>query len=327
MNKRTLGKTSLELSVIGFGAWAIGGDRWRFGWGPQDDRESVDAIIRALDLGINWIDTAPVYGLGHSEELVGKAVQGRRDKVVIATKCSLVWDASGRISSSLARESIRRECEASLRRLRTDVIDLYQIHWPNDDARIEEGWAELGRLIDDGKIRHAGVSNFDVSQMDRAQALRPIASLQPPYSMLRRQIEAEVLPYCASRRIGVLAYSPLQSGLLSGTFDPRRLTPTDWRSRDAEFKEPALSATLQLVEGLRALAGDHHRSVAELAIAWVLRRPEITSAIVGARRPDQIAQTAGAADWTLTEAEIDTVERLLEARRRQIPDSDTRFRE
>lgn len=326
MRKRRCGSTGLELTVIGFGAWAIGGGNWRFGWGPQDDEEAVAAIRRALDLGVNWIDTAAVYGLGHSEELVARAVEGKRDDVILATKCSLVWDDRGAISSSLRRESVRRECEASLRRLRTDHIDLYQIHWPNDDAHIEEGWTEVGRLIDEGKVRYGGVSNFDAVQLGRAGRIRPVASLQPPYSMLRRQAEDDLLPYCAQQGIGVVAYSPMQSGLLTGSFDRTKLAADDWRARDPEFQEPALSATLTLVQGLREIASARGRSVGQLAIAWVLRRPEVTSAIVGARRPSQIEQTAGAADWQLSEDEIAAVERLLEERNRRVGSGQTRFR-
>ncbi len=326
MERRKLGNTGLELTVIGFGAWAIGGGNWRFGWGPQDDREAVDAIRRALDLGVNWVDTAAVYGLGHSEELVARALSGRRDQVLIATKCSLIWNDRGEISSSLARESVRRECEASLRRLQTDHVDLYQIHWPNDEPRIEEGWEELGRLIDEGKVRYGGVSNFNVNQMKRAQAVRPIASLQPPYSMIRREVEGASLAYCAAHGIGVVAYSPMQSGLLTGSFDRARLADGDWRLRDPEFLEPALGATLELVEQLRPIAAGHAKSVAELAIAWVLRRPEVTSAIVGARRPSQIEQTVGAAGWVLSAEELAVIDRLLEQRARRIPERATRFR-
>jgi aryl-alcohol dehydrogenase-like predicted oxidoreductase len=318
MQTRRLGTSGLHLSEIGFGAWAIGGGGWRFGWGPQDDGEAVAAIRRALELGVNWIDTAPIYGLGHSEQIVARAIEGRRDAVVVATKCSLLWDDARNISSSLARESVRAECEASLRRLRTDRIDLYQIHWPNDDARIEEGWDEIGRLIDEGKVRCAGVSNFLLEHLERAQRVRPIASLQPPYSMLRRGVEAKVLAFCRDNGIGVVAYSPLQCGLLTGAFDPARLAPDDWRRGAEEFNEPRLGPNLELARALGPLAQRYGKSAAELAIAWVLRRPEITSAIVGARSPAQIEQTAGGSGWALGADDLEQIEQLLARRAEQI---------
>ncbi len=318
MERRRLGFTDLELSEVGFGAWAIGGGGWAFGWGPQDDAESIAAIRRALELGVNWIDTAAIYGLGHSEEVVARAVEGRRDEVILATKCSLIWDEKGEISSSLARESVRRECEASLRRLNTDVIDLYQIHWPEDDERIEEGWEEIGRLIEEGLVRYGGVSNFLAGHLRRAQAIHPVASLQPPYSMLRRRHEGSEFAFCRENDIGVIAYSPMQSGLLTGRFDPSRLSEEDWRRRAGEFQEPNLSINLWFVDQLRPVAGEYGKTVAQLAVAWVLRREEVTSAIVGARRPDQIEETTGGAGWTLDEEHLAQIDELLAERKRRI---------
>ncbi len=316
MRKRRLGYTDLELTTVGLGAWAIGGP-WQWGWGPQDDRDSIATIQRALDLGINWIDTAAVYGLGHSEEIVGKAVVGRRDQVIIATKCGLVWDARGRVSGRLKAWSVRQELEASLRRLNVDVIDLYQIHWPNPDEDIEEAWTEMARAVEEGKVRYIGVSNFSVEQIKRVQKIHPVASLQPPYSMLRRDVETELLPFCAENRIGVVAYSPMASGLLTGKFTRERLQqlpPDDWRRRSPAFNEPEFSANLELVEKLKEIASRFGRPVAQLAVAWVLRRPEVTSAIVGARRPEQIEETAPAADWELPEDVVNEIEELLRAR-------------
>jgi len=320
MRTRKLGWTGEELTVIGLGAWAIGGGGWAYGWGPQDDRDSIATIQKAIDLGINWIDTAPVYGLGHSEEIVGKAIRDRRDRIFLATKCGLVWDKRRNISGRLKAWSVRQELEASLRRLQVDVIDLYQIHWPNPDEDIEEAWAEMAKAVEEGKVRYIGVSNFDVRQMERVRTIHPIASLQPPYSLLRREIESDILPYCAQHNIGVIAYSPLASGLLTGKFTRERLkslAPDDWRRHSPSFQEPEFSANLSLVEGLRGLAARYNRPVSHVAIAWVLRRPEVTSAIVGARRPEQIAETA-AADWTLPDEILSEVDRLLRERDQQL---------
>ncbi|MGQ9474222.1 MAG: aldo/keto reductase, partial [Candidatus Caldatribacteriaceae bacterium] len=260
MRKRKLGWTELELSVIGFGSWAIGGGGWKFSWGPQDDQESIEAIRRAVDLGVNWIDTAAVYGLGHSEEVVGKAIRNLSPRPFIATKCERVWDEKGNIFGSLKRESIRREVEASLRRLQVDVIDLYQIHWPDPDEDIEEGWGEMSRLVEEGKVRYIGVSNFNVSQMERIRKIHPIASLQPPYSMLKRSIETEILPYCAQHNIGVIVYSPMQKGLLTGAITKERVAqfpPDDHRRLDPQFQEPELSINLELVERLKEIAAKY----------------------------------------------------------------------
>lgn len=314
MQTRQLGKSQLQLTTVGLGAWAIGGGGWAFGWGPQDDQASIRAIHRALELGINWIDTAAVYGLGHSEEVVARALADRRGRVMVATKCGLPWGDSRKIRPSLARQSVRREAEASLRRLRLEVIDLYQIHWPNPDREIEEGWSEVAALVREGKVRCAGVSNFDVSQLQRAQAIHPVTSLQPPYSMLCREVEADLLPFCAKEQIGVVAYSPMQAGLLTGAFSRERLqelAPDDWRRRDRFFQEPLFSRALELASRLRPIAQREGRTLAQLAIAWVLRRPELTAAIVGARRPEQIEETAGAADWNLDGALVEELDQLL----------------
>ena len=318
MKIRKLGYSDLEITRIGLGTWAMGGEDWAFAWGPQDDVASIAAIHKALDLGINWIDTAAVYGIGHSEEVVGKAVAGRRAKVIIATKCGRVL-VPGSITPvpRLKAESVREELEASLRRLGTDYIDLYQIHWPDPDPDIEEGWTEIARQVKAGKIRYAGVSNFSVAQIKRLQKIHPVASLQPPYSMLRRDVEAELLPFCGANGIGVIVYSPMQAGLLAGRFTrerARQLPDSDWRKRSPYFTEPALSANLTLVERLKALAGKKGRSAAEIAIAWVLRRPEVTAAIVGGRGPEQVKQTRGGADWDLTPAEIAEIDAIIAQR-------------
>ena len=320
MRTRRLGKTDLELTVIGFGSWAIGGGGWRHAWGPQDDSESIKAIKNALDLGINWIDTAAIYGLGHSEEIVGKAIKDFPKKPIIATKCGLVWDEMKNISNRLKRESIKAEVEASLRRLEIDTIDLYQIHWPIPDEDIEEGWETMAQFVKEGKVRYIGVSNFNISQMKRAQSIYPVASLQPPYSMLKRDVEENTLPYCSQNSIGVVVYSPMQKGLLTGKMTRERISrfPTDdHRRNDLEFNEPLVSYNLEFVNQLIPIAKKHNKTLAQLAIAWVLRRPEVTSAIVGARRPDQIAETALAGDWTLPQEDIDTIEDLLYQRKQK----------
>lgn len=319
MQTRKLGYTDLHLSTVGLGTWAIGGGGWAYGWGPQDDADSIRTIQRALDLGINWIDTAAVYGLGHSEEIVGKAIRGRRDQVVIATKCGLVWDEGSTTPyGRLKAWSVRQEVEASLRRLNVDVIDLYQIHWPNPEEDIEEAWATIADLVREGKIRYAGVSNFSVEQMKRIQSIHPIASLQPPYNMLRREIEAGILPFCAANDIGVIVYSPMASGMLTEKFSREwaaSLPEDDWRKKySGHLQEPELSANLMLLDGLKAIAARYGRTVSQIAIAWTLRRPEVTGAIVGARRPEQIEQTAPAADWTLPPEVLAEVDDLLTRR-------------
>jgi aryl-alcohol dehydrogenase-like predicted oxidoreductase len=295
----------------------MGGGGWKFSWGPQDDQESIEAIKRAVDLGVNWIDTAAIYGLGHSEEVVGKALKEISPRPFIATKCGLVWDEAKNISNRLKRESVRREAEASLRRLGVDVIDLYQIHWPYPDEDIEEGWAEMSRLVEEGKVRYIGVSNFNVSQMERIKKIHPIASLQPPYSMLKRGIEAEILPYCAANNIGVIVYSPMQKGLLTGAVTRERVAqfaPDDHRRNDPQFQEPELSINLELVEKLREIAARYGKTPAQLAVAWVLRRPEVTSAIVGIRRPSQIEEIVPAADFDISQEDLELIEKLLAER-------------
>lgn len=314
MQTRKFGKTDMETTPIGFGSWAVGGSGWAAGWGPQDDEESVGAIRRALELGVNWIDTAAVYGLGHSEEIVARALEGVSERPYVFTKCSMVWDENGEIGHSIKAESVKRECENSLRRLRTDAIDLYQIHWPNPDEEIEEGWSAMAELKAEGKVRHIGVSNFDVGQMKRAQEIASVESLQPPYSMLSREIEDEILPYCQENGIAVIVYSPMKSGLLTGKMTRERaqnLPEDDWRSRASAFQEPQLSRNLELVELLSEIGDRHGVSSAEVAIAWTLSHPAVTGAIVGARRPDQVDGVVGAADLKLDEDELDEIEAFL----------------
>lgn len=318
MQQRKLGYSDLFLTTVGFGAWAIGGP-WDFGWGPQDDDESVATIHRALDLGINWIDTAAAYGLGHSEEVVCRALKGRAKRPIVATKCGLAWNdpAEKKVFNRLKAWSVRQEAEDSLRRLGVDVIDLYQIHWPDPDADVEEGWTEIARLIEEGKIRYAGVSNFSVEQMRRAHAIHPIASLQPPYSLVDQRIEEEILPFCAANNIGVIVYSPMASGLLTGKYTRERiaaLPSDDWRRRSDHFRDPELGANLELIDRLCAIAARRGGTVGQLAIAWTLRRPELTAAIVGARRPDQVDEIVGAADWTLGQDDLAEIDGLLGAR-------------
>ena len=307
------GKTGMEITPIGFGAWAIGGGGWAAAWGPQDDDEAVGAIWRAVELGVNWVDTAAVYGLGHSEELVAQALKSVPDseRPYVFTKCSLVWDGEGDISNVLEKDSVKRECEESLRRLQTDVIDLYQIHWPRPDEYIEEGWEAMAELKDEGKVRHIGVSNFDVSQMERIGEIAPVETLQPPYNMLNRGVEEEILPYCGENDIGVIVYSPMRSGLLTGKMTPERvanLPSDDWRRNAQDFQEPRLSRNLELVELLEEIGADHGLSPGEVAIAWTLRQPAVTAAIVGGRRPDQVDGIIGAAELRLSEDELDRIE-------------------
>ncbi len=313
MRTRQLGNSDLHLTVIGFGSWAIGGGEWRFGWGDQDEREAIDAVVAAVDHGINWIDTAAVYGGGRSEELVGKALQelGPARRPLIATKCGRVMRDASTIDKVLKRESVLAECEASLSRLGVDCIDLYQMHWPEPDEDIEEGWQALVELKQQGKVREIGVSNHSVSQLQRLAAIHPVASLQPPYSLITPEIEKELLPYCGQHKIGVVCYSPMYKGLLTGKFTRERvadLSEKDHRSRDPRFQSPQLERNLQLVENLRPIAETQGRSLAELAIAWVLRRPEVTSAIVGGRRPSQVAEIVSAADWILSDDEVQAIE-------------------
>jgi len=310
MQTRKLGYTDLELTTVGFGAWAVGGP-WLYGWGPQDDDESIATILRAMEAGVNWIDTAPIYGHGRSETVVGRALKQMSQKPLIATKCGLCWDEKSERIPRLKARSIRAECLDSLRRLDIETIDLYQIHFNQPSEDIEEAWTEMAKLVEEGKVRFIGVSNFTVEQIRRIQKIHPVASLQPPYSMLHREVEEELLEYCGQNDIGVVAYSPMQRGLLTGKFDAERvanLPEGDHRKANPDFREPQFSATMELVEQLRSIAERNGRTCAQLAISWVLRRPEMTAAIVGARRPDQIVETARASDWNLSEEDIECVE-------------------
>ncbi len=318
MKTRVFGKTGLDITTIGVGAWAIGGPGYAFGWGPQDDDESVAAIERAVDLGINWVDTAPVYGLGHSEQVVARALKnlGSRRPLVF-TKCSLVWPEGRRdVQHNLEAASIRRETEDSLRRLGVDTIDLMQIHWPRffdtpTAGSIEEAWGELTALRQAGKIRHIGVSNFRADDIERASKIAPVESLQPPYSLLRRAIEAETLPYCLAHNIGVIVYSPMQAGMLGGKMTADRvaaLPEDDWRRRTPEFQEPRLSKNLAFVEVLRRVGARHGASPGAVAVAWTLRNTAVTAAIVGFRRPQQVEEIVGAAELQLTDADAHEIE-------------------
>jgi aryl-alcohol dehydrogenase-like predicted oxidoreductase len=312
---RALGNSDLRLTPIGFGSWAIGGGNWEFAWGPQDDNESITAIHRALDLGVNWIDTAAIYGLGHSEEIVGKALQSTSHKPLVFTKCSMRWHPDRTIYRSLKADSLAEEVNNSLRRLHVETIDLYQIHWPDPAGEIEEGWEALAKFKEQGKIRNIGVSNFNVEQMKRAQKIAPITSLQPPYSMLRRAIEAEILPYAQAHNIGVINYSPMVSGLLTGKMTAERaasLPGDDWRRRNVEFKEPRLSRNMRLVELLREIGAAHSVSPGVVAVAWTLHHPAITAAIVGGRSAEQVEGLAPALEFRLSENEFVRIGTFLE---------------
>jgi aryl-alcohol dehydrogenase-like predicted oxidoreductase len=311
---RTLGNSDLHLTPIGFGAWAIGGGDWKFAWGPQDDSASIEAIHRALDLGVNWIDTAAVYGLGHSEEVVARALKSTSHKPYVFTKCALRWNDDRTIYNSIKADSVRYELENSLRRLNVDTIDLYQIHWPNPDPEIEGGWEQLAKLKEQGKIRWIGVSNFNVEQMKRAQKIAPITSLQPPYSMLRRAIEAEILPYVQQNGIGVINYSPMVSGLLTGKMTAERVAAMpadDWRRNAVEFNEPRLSRNLKLVELLREIGSGHGVGPGVVAVAWTLHHPAITAAIVGGRSGKQVEELAPALQYRLSEEEYARINAFL----------------
>ena len=313
MKKRRLGKTDLELTTVGLGTWAMGGP-WQFGWGPQDDGEAIGAIIAALEAGINWIDTAPAYGLGHSEELIATALKQTGYKPIIATKCGILWNDKREKITCLKKDSVRTECHNSLKRLNVDVIDLYQMHWPDPEEDVEEAWEEMLKLRDEGKTRYVGVSNFNIAQLERAAKIEPPVSLQPPYSMLQRDVEDELLEYCTRNNIGIVAYSPMHRGLLTGKFSPQRLAGLaidDHRRRAPDFQEPRFSASLELVEQLKKISERQGKTCAQLAISWVLRRNEITAAIVGARKPEQIIETAPASDWDLSQDDIEEIEKLL----------------
>jgi len=309
---RRLGRTGLELTTVGFGAWAIGGD-WKYGWGPQDDRDSIAAIHRALDLGITWIDTAAVYGLGHSEEVVQRALHGMSDRPLVLTKCGMVWhdQADGVPRENLRPAEIRRECEDSLRRLGIEQIDLYQFHWPDQTGTpIEDSWGVMAELVQEGKVRWAGVSNFDVALLERCEPILHVDSLQPPFSAIDRAVAAEILPWCARNGTGVIAYSPMASGLLTGAFTKERmitLDPADWRHGFSEYQEPRLSRNLALQDELRPIAQRHGASVAAVAVAWTLAWPGVTAAIVGARNAAQVDGWIGAADLALTDADMSAI--------------------
>lgn len=310
MNKKKLGNSDMELTPIGVGAWAMGGGGWAFGWGPQDDAQSIAAIHAALDRGINWIDTAAIYGLGHSEEVVARALAGRSNKPYIFTKCSLVWNEQREVGRSLKGDSIRRECEASLRRLKVDTIDLYQVHWPDPEPDIEEAWKTLAELQKSGKVRWIGVSNFKVSQMERCRKIAPVTSLQPPYSAVSPEVEDEILPYCLQHGIGVIVYSPMKSGLLTGKMTHERVAnfpQDDFRRKALNFQEPHLSRNLELAERMQQIGARHGRTAGEVAIAWTLRHPAVTAAIVGMRSADQVEGIIGAMEFRLSEAEIQEI--------------------
>jgi aryl-alcohol dehydrogenase-like predicted oxidoreductase len=317
---RPLGHSTLQLTPIGLGAWAIGGE-WRFGWGHQEDADSIATIRRAIGRGINWIDTAAVYGLGHSEEVVGRALRDvpQAERPYVFTKCSLVWDENGNVSHNLSAASIRKEIEASLRRLQTERIDLYQIHWPvwpasppgYDGGSIEEAWSTLASLRDEGRVAFIGVSNFDVAQLARIQRIETPTSLQPPYSVLRPEIEQDVLPFCLQHHIGVIPYSPMQSGLLSGKMTRERIASFpagDWRRNNRFYQEPLVTKALGVAERLRQIGARHGRTPGEVAIAWTLRHPAITATIVGARHPEQVDELVGAATFRLAQEEVDELE-------------------
>ncbi len=317
LQSRQLGNTDMHITTVGFGAWALGGGDWVYAWGPQDDHESIAAIHHALDLGINWIDTAAGYGLGHSEEVVGQALSGMNERPYIFTKCSLPWNERGEINSSLKRDSIRRECEDSLRRLKIDAIDLYQIHWPRPEADLEEGWATLAELKREGKVRWIGASNYSVAQMRQAEAIAPISSLQPPYSLIRPEVQNEILPFCQEHNIGVIVYSPMYSGLLSGKMTAERIKSMpsdDWRQHDPEFQSPRLEQNLKLVSTLEEIGNRHGVEPGVVAIAWTLRHPGVTGAIVGARRPSQVDGIFPSTTLKLSPQEIDKLDGLISSK-------------
>ena len=313
MRTRKLGNSDLGLTTVGLGTWAIGGPG-QFGWGPQNDVDSIKTIFEAVDTGINWIDTAPLYGSGHSEKIVGKAVKQLKQRLIIATKCGLLWDDKSERIPCLKKDSIQKECDDSLTRLGIDVIDLYQIHWPIPDENVEDAAEAIARCIEKGKVRYMGVSNFNVEQIRRVQKICPVTSVQPSYNMLTRDIEGELITFCKDNNIGILAYSPMHRGLLTGKFNAARvagLPAGDHRKNRPNFQEPKLGRTLELLEKLKPIARRNDRTLAQLAIAWVLRKEEVTAAIVGARRPGQITETAPAGDWQLNTEDIKEIEELL----------------
>lgn len=311
MTKRTLGNSDLEITRIGIGAWAMGGAGWAFSWSLQEDSDSVAAIHKALDAGVNWIDTAAVYGLGHSEEVVGQAVKGLANRPYLFTKCARVWNAKGEIGKCIKRDSVRKECEASLRRLQVDVIDLYQMHWPEPDEDIEEGFSAMLELQREGKARWVGISNYNVKQIQRAQALGPVTSLQPPFSLVSPEVESEILPHALATSVGVIVYSPMKAGLLSGKMTRERalnLPADDWRRRNPAFQEPNLTRNLVLADLLAGIGRQYGRTAGEVAIAWTLRNPAVTAAIVGMRNAEQVNGVIGAADLQLSDSDAARIE-------------------
>jgi aryl-alcohol dehydrogenase-like predicted oxidoreductase len=307
MKTATLGRTGLEITRVGFGAWAIGGSGWDWGWGAQDDADSIAAIHRALELGVNWIDTAAQYGFGHSEEVVARALEGVEPRPLVFTKGGQPEGPNRSTVQTLKRGSLRREAEGSLQRLRVDALDLYQIHWPIPDDEIEEGWSTFAELKEEGLVRHIGVSNFSVAQLERAEAIAPVETLQPPYSLLDRDVEDEVLPWCREHGLGVIVYSPMASGMLTGRMTRERiesLPDDDWRSQSDTFREPQLSRNLELVERLKAVGERHGVEPGAVAVAWTLQNPAVTGAIAGFRRPDQVEPIVAAADLELDERDL-----------------------
>ena len=320
MPTRLLGRSGLAITRVGFGAWAAGGGGWSFGWGPQDDEDSLAAMRRAIERGVNWIDTAAVYGLGHSEEVIGRFLRElpSASRPLVFTKCGLIWDEKNPMVQSrrvLQPESIARECEASLRRLGVERIDLYQFHWPDQTGTaVEDSWAAMARLVEQGKVRAAGVSNFGLELLERCEAVRHVDSLQPPFSLIRRDAAEREIPWCAARAAGVIVYSPMQSGILTDSFDPARvarLAPDDWRRRSPEFQAPNLDRNLALRDALRPIARRHEVSVSVVAIAWTLACPGVTGAIVGARSAEQVDGWIGAASVDLTPADLDEIAQAL----------------
>ncbi len=317
LQTRRFGSTDMDITPVGLGTWAIGGGDWAYAWGPQKDAESIETIHKAIDLGINWIDTAAAYGLGHSEEVIGKALKGMKDRPYVFTKCELTWNDEGDIIDCLKRDSIRQECEDSLRRLDIDVIDLYQIHWPRPDEDIEEGWAAMAELQKEGKVRWIGVSNFSVAQMRRAQAIAPVNSLQPPYSLVKPDVQEEILPFCQENNIGVIVYSPMYSGLLTGKMTAERvqnMPSDDWRQHDPEFQPPRFEKNLKVVDALAEIGDAHGVQPGVVAIAWTLRHSAVTAAIVGGRHPGQVEGTFPAVDFRLSDQEIARLDALIDDR-------------
>jgi aryl-alcohol dehydrogenase-like predicted oxidoreductase len=319
IQKRPMGSTGVDITVVGFGAWALGGGGWRYSWGPQDDNISLATMRHALEKGINWIDTAAVYGLGHSEDVVGRLLREQSARPMVFTKCGMVWDERDPMTEPrrvLKPESIRRECDASLRRLGIERIDLYQFHWPDETGTpVEDSWAEMVRLIERGKVRMGGVCNFDVPLLERCEAIRHLDSLQPPFSLIRREAAAREIPWCAKHNTGVICYSPMQSGLLTDNFTAEsvtKLAPDDWRRRDPEFQEPRLSRNLALRDALRPIAQRHGATVAAVAVAWTNSWPGVTGAIVGARSPQQVDGWIGAASVTLTPADLEEISAAIQ---------------